>query len=68
MQVQRPSQCFIFRSRDLGDIQVQCMIPYKFKGVASALYSTDRTLKIIEHENDGYNTQLSKVNVGNGVL
>ena len=27
------------------------MIPYKFKGTASALYTTDGTRKIIEHEN-----------------
>ena len=44
------------------------MIPCKFKGATSALYSTDGTREIIEHENGGYSAWASKVNVRNGVL
>ena len=41
------------------------MIPYKFKGAASALYSAGGigTREIIEHENSSYNPQTSRVNV-----
>ena len=41
------------------------MIPYKFKGAASALYFTDGTREIIEHENGSYSARTSKVNIGN---
>ena len=34
------------------------MIPCKFKGATSALYSADGTLKIIEHKNGGYSEQV----------
>ena len=44
------------------------MIPYKFKGSASMLYSADGTRKIIEHEIGGYSTLASKVNIGNGIF
>ena len=44
------------------------MIPYKFKDATSALYSADRTQGIVEHENGGYSTWVSKVDIGNSVL
>ena len=53
------------------DIQIHTHIEKFFalsKAAASALYSTDETRKIIEHENGGYSAWASKVNVGNGVF
>ena len=44
------------------------MIPYKFKGAASALYSADRTWEIIELESGGNSEHSSKVNIGNGIF
>ena len=47
---------------------LEYVIPYRLKGAASALYSTDRTWKITECKNGDYSTWAPKVNVGNGVL
>ena len=44
------------------------MIAYKFKGATSALYSTDGTWEIIEHENGGYSARASKVYIRNSIL
>lgn len=44
------------------------MIPYKFEGAASALYSAYETRKIIEHENGGYKAWVFKEYIGNSIL
>ena len=44
------------------------MIAYEFKGATSALYPTDGTWEIIEHENGGYSVRASKVYIRNSVL
>ena len=43
------------------------MIAYEFKGATSALYPTDGTWEIIEHENGGYSVRASKVYIRNSV-
>ena len=44
------------------------MIPYKFKGAASALYSSDGTWEITERDNGGYSVWASIVNIGTAYL
>ena len=47
---------------------VKVLIPYKFKGAASALYSSDGTWEITERDNGGYSVWASIVNIGTAYL